>query len=338
MRPFLLLLIATLGLSSCISVRNHPYTGIKVKSQPGSQIVYDCDRYHLLVTQDDPPIGHFDCDTYKMRNYNYLVATRTPDAIPLTIINDTTQRTIYIKPHLSLRYYANILNFGIGFKRDRHIPHRFTYPRRVFVNMHDTGNYYTYYPRPRKGGVEVLISPPLFNVYNLSFGRNIRVATPITGITLGANYRYHQKRGISLTGGAAISSTPFCPDGCGIGDTAYVDTGTNQSAWFISLQHHHVLGRFDIGYGIHGGARKWHKLDIREVQGNNIEHTIFEDDDYAGIGPVLSARFQVFRILYAGFEYQPFLLKIQGDNRKGYSHIINIGLQLRIPTTPYWRK
>jgi hypothetical protein len=326
MRPILLAAALSIYLSSCVSLRNQSYDGFYVRSKPNSQIVYDCQRYELLELDGDTTVGTISCGSYKLKGDDtraYLLTTRSGERIPLTIKDDKTSRTVYIKPHLSGLYYSNIFNLGFGFKKDKDNPNRFTYPRKVYVDFRDTGNYYTYFKQPRKGNFQLILSPPIGNVWGFSFGKGIRGASPVVGTAMGLSYWYNNKHFVSLSAGTAVATSGFCPDGC-----TYIDSipirQTRQAGSYFSLQHHHLLGRFDIGYGVYLAK---HKLELYDRYYK--DDILVSSKTMTCFGPTVSTHFQIFTFLYGGFEYQPQFFTIDKTTPKGYQHILNIGVQFR---------
>jgi hypothetical protein len=304
MRPILLLLTASIYLSSCASLNQQKYTGFNVRTNPDNYIIYDCEQYEFLGIDGDTIVNTSSCGTYKMKGYDskaYLVRTRSKEPTPVTVTNNTKSRTVHVRPGL----------FG-------------TYHRKVYVDLRDTGNYYTFYKQPRKGNFQLLLSPAIGNAWLFSFGEEIVGAVPLMGTHIGAGYWYDRNNFVSLTFGTAGSVKPYCYDKCIYSDTI-PSNGRRQSAWFFSLKNHHVLGRFDIGYGLYAGRHKWELFDKYESRDVTIKKR-----NMASFGPTVSTHFQIFTFLYGGFEYQPQFFTIDKTTPKGYQHILNIGVQFRL--------
>jgi hypothetical protein len=266
----------------------------------------------------DTTYGTSSCGDYKMKGDDaraYIVTPRSAELLPLTLKDGETSRTVYLKPRIT--------GFHLSNDKSKYPAYRFTYPRKVYVDFRDTGNYYTYFKQPRKGNFQLILSPPIGNVWGFSFGKGIRGASPVVGTAMGLSYWYNNKHFVSLSAGTAVATSGFCPDGC-----RYIDSipirQTRQAGSYFSLQHHHLLGRFDIGYGAYLSR---HKLELYD--------RYYRDDILVAsktmicFGPAISMHFQIFTFLYGGFEYQPQFFTIYKTTPRGYQHILNVGVQFR---------
>lgn len=317
MRPILLLLVPSLYLSSCASI-NRPYTGIFIRSKTNSEIVYDHNRHELFEMDGDTTYGTISSGNYRLKGDDaraYIVTKRSSEPMPLTIKDERSSRTVYLKPRITGLHRSN--------NKDLYPAYRFTYPRKIYVDFRDTGNHYTHFKQPHKGDVQLKLSPAIGNVWGFSFGKRIRGASPMLGTALGVSHWYDNKHFVSLSFGIASSSSGFCPDGCRYIDSVPVRR-TRQTGYYTSVRHHHLLGRFDVGYGVYLARHKWEIYDTY-MQGENT----IDKEKSSCFGPALSAHFQIFTFLYGGFEYQPMFFTIDKTTPKGYQHILNVGVQFR---------
>lgn len=309
-RPFILVLL-TSTLSSCVTLFNGPKTCLYVHVRPGTQVVYDT--------------GHHTPDTLRPDHKNrvLLEVARNTKPLPITLITDSTVRTIHVTPVHSWLFYSDAW-WVYGFFVDGWNPNRFTYPHHVntLTGWYDTKGYNKRQPLIVRT-TEVAIIPPLLHGFFFNPSQQDLVGS-VASIGLGLNYHYRDKRFLSVEIGTARG--PWVP-----GERFRIDTVTpllNEwtSGWHLDARHHNRFGRFDLGYGLSTGAMTGRRYYDRY----KADDSVVLSYRATVLGASAAANVRLTNMIYLGMNYMPYLFAF--DDRQlqfRYSHMIRFGL--------YWR-
>jgi hypothetical protein len=316
MRKILPVLLLLSLFSSCVTLFNGPYTEMNVYPKPGTRVVFkdETGKMDTVVGERNVPVR--------------IVAKRSGSIyFPITLQTDTSERTIKIKPIHSWLYYGNLYPlYGLGFLVDYNNPNRFTYPHSIHPNPNSRKGYNAMLPLSQSK-YEVALIPPLingffFNPAHLDFNGSV------IGIGTGVNYHYSDAGFISSEIGTAVAPVYG----------GYKYTYANQvpysrqqlRGWYINLRNHHIVGRFDLGYGLSAGEQhgKEYYLPYRNAtyEGDSITNSY----SHSNFGLSAAANFRITNSFYMGMNYQPQLMSIQGKNINfSYANMVILGF--------YWR-
>ncbi len=85
-------------------------------------------------------------------NVYRIDAERRKEPLEVTVYNDSLIKKVSIESRNSLGYAFNLYTFGIGFLINKNSPKRYTYPRKVFIDLEKKDSTYKIYA-PRKNNL-----------------------------------------------------------------------------------------------------------------------------------------------------------------------------------------
>jgi hypothetical protein len=285
-------------LSSCATLLNSPVQKISISS----------DRKIHVVSVDQAVLTDGTGSYYVPRSNN-------PVIVKLQI--DSTEKTIALTPKSSFAYWFNIYcNYGIGMLVDKDNPKRYGYARRNYFKLQDSTIKRVRFAPIKKGTVNLSLSLPFTTIFNAQTTDNHRNSAGLLGLEAGVDYFYRDNKYLSINVGTATDRVGeyFGP--------GYVQTATTR---FTSLRNNHVVGSFDLGYGINVSRPRWtiHTL------GDTIK--IDESVKSIGLGLSLSAQCRVGNYFRLGMLYQPNLWNTSFKPSFNYQHYISLNLVWKLP-------
>jgi hypothetical protein len=285
-------------LSSCATFLNSPVQKISISSGDKIQVV----SVDKAISKDGTGL------------YN-IPRSNNPLIVKLQI--DSTQKTITLTPKSSFAYWFNIYcNYGIGMLVDKDNPKRYAYSRRNHFKFQDSTIKRVRFAPIKKGTVNLSLSLPFTTIFNVQAIDNHRNSAGLFGLEAGVDYFYRDNKYLSINVGAATDrfGEYFGP--------GYVQTATTL---FTSLRNNHIVGSFDLGYGINVSRPRWtiHTL------GDTIK--IDESVKSIGLGLSLSAQYRVGNYFRLGVLYQPNLLNTPFKPLFNYQHYISLNLIWKLP-------
>lgn len=303
------ILILTIMLSSCATIFNQPYKNITIYTTEPSKIVYKQDT---VETQD---------------NKAHLEVKRQKETLSIVAITDSLTKSITVKPKNSSMYWANLcLLYGVGMLVDMENPKRYSYPERIYINSADTiSKYYKYGKANNKGELDLHLSLPHFNFFNLTpQGEEMKVGASFWGLTVGLDY-YHTKNQFVNLGGSYAFGVPFPIP-------AAVDfSGERElmSSWYISLSNNHKLWRFTTGYGLSFGKNIWDFGYYSWEEELPPTKAPITKSHYA-FGLIFPAYFQLSEHFNIGVVYRPTFYRPNMTDKFAYEHLISIDFAWKI--------
>lgn len=313
--------LAAMLLSSCAMMFNGSYTPVKVHAKPGEMVTFTSDS------------GVVDTGKLLSAGVHEFSALRGKYPIAVEIKGDTGSQNFLLRATDSWVYYLNLFQpYCIGMIVDLFTPKRYSYPAHVYPNPARTKGYrkgYETIAPPKKSDISITFVPPLISAYLLqpveySFSGNV------LGSGIGANYSYADKSFLSAECVAATAWITYREPYYANSNNA---TRKENLLWVaLSARHHHILGRFDIGYGV---ALTWQNCNERFDYGSvsaDRNYGLVREDNFFTAGGSFSANYRISRAFYAGVNYQPQLLSFtrNGAALVG-SHAFCTGFFWRIP-------
>ena len=320
MKKILSLCLALCTLSSCVTLFNGPYTDFKVHVPDGTRVIYKNECAVMDTVMPD------------YANNARIVARRSGTVrLPLTIKNDTFERTILVKPVLSWMYYANIYPlYGLGFLIDRRNPNRFAYPHKIYADLNGKTKegYYKRQPYGR-GDMELAIMPPFLNVYVFNLNGLKSAGSPFGG-AIGWNYYFTPNRFVSVELGAAAVGSRNGINRYKWRDTIPPDPREFKSGWYVNGRHHHRIGRFDLGYGISAGDRFGKLYYPKYINSTYPVDSVILQSHVFSVGGSFAANVRLTNSFFFGINYQPQLFSVGRGLVVYYEHLVNFGFYWRV--------
>ena len=122
---YLLFIAPAFALGSCATYMNEPIRKMDVITNKPA----------LVIVNDDTLRSKY--------NKTHLAVARSKKPVTITTITDSIKKSVTVKPRSSFAYFANVLcNYGIGLLVEKNHPKRYTYPRRVYIDVADTSTSY----------------------------------------------------------------------------------------------------------------------------------------------------------------------------------------------------
>jgi hypothetical protein len=298
-----------LMLTSCARMLNSPQTQVFVRSDRGVSITVD------TVTQIAPRKWSRD-----------FVVKRDSLPLKITLTQDSVKREIYVKPILSRTVYFNLLNLGTGYLHDRHSLKRYTYPKMIWAGLSDTGNAYYKLKPPPVGMLSYNISVPLLSQFYVRPPMvKDRSNEGISGVTGGINYWYRHQHFFSLQAGVCLSFE---------GVLARREDTIPRKKYanlFFNIKHNHIVGMFDLGYGLSVCHIRYDDYDRVQVNDGFINVYRMRYHPWM-MGLALSGYYHFGKIVAVGLLYQPQFLEWNKVLTFNYGHSIALDIMFRFPS------
>jgi hypothetical protein len=281
-RPYTIPLTVLLALSlcSCATLLNGPAMNIHIATDENIK------RVSVENALYPDHIAHEPKDTG-----TYLVP-RDHETLVIHAQLDSGEKIIRIGPHLSAAFWFNIENYGLGMLVDMTNPKRYGYRRWYYLALKDTAITLRRFAPVPKGTFSFSLSVPLINAFSLTSPEGRSDPEGPLGLGLGVDYFYRTNRYISLSVGAGSS---VFDDRVGDG---YYNTG---HVFFAGVRNSHVIGSFDLGYGLSFSDLTWSNVTVGDTV--NLNRSV----STLAIGFSFSAEYRLSRYLRLGLLYQPAL-------------------------------
>jgi hypothetical protein len=240
MKQTLYILTVSILMTSCATMFNTSQTSIKIISNEPISLILNHDTISYKSTKKKVSVN------------------RRKEPLIVTTFKDSLTETITIKSKNSFAYWLNLypnLHLWTGFLIDKNKAKRYTYPKRVYVDMIDTNRqYFTYYPWSRKGNIDLHWSIPHINTFllNPENESNNKLNTGFWGLTIGLDY-YHSKNQFFNAGISGVSDF-FVPFPAAVDISGEYEL---MSSRYFSLSNNHRLRRFTVGYGLSYARNTW---------------------------------------------------------------------------------
>ncbi len=324
MRIVVLFIILSFSLTSCVSILNRDYVTFRINVSKDADVKYNKKypgvEYDAHTAPSQAAKGE--------RKEVFLTAKRSKnDTLALSVTENGKERTIRINPVHSNVYYWNIYPFcAVGFLIDAFNENRFTYPRLVYVDSNTRKGYITHVPfNDRKWALT--LTPPLTNIFITKFNYVDPSANPF-GLAVGFNYHYSENSYVAAEFGCCFGR--FLPRNIkrkdSIRDFKYNYLLEKKTDVFVNVTNNHVLGRFDVGYGINVGTHSAYRF----YQRYKMADTVMVDAHYISVGAAFSGHYRLNSNIYCGISYMPQFVAIDKTASFSYEHAFNFGVSFRL--------
>lgn len=138
------------------------------------------------------------------------------------------------------------------------------------------------------------------------------------GASGGLEYHYSADRFFLLTAGAVTDF--FLPVPAAVD---LVGDREDMSAYWVSLTHHHMIHRFDVGYGLWYGRKTWEYIIGEEPE---REPAFYGSES---LGPVVCGSYRVSGGTFLTLGYRPGLVRFGSRTDMKYEHVISLGVAWR---------
>lgn len=297
-------------LCSCATVFNKKHTRLEVYSTDHTKIVFNKDTMPLY------------------KGSIFLYPERKNQAISLILFNDSLTKTIYLKPKNSFAYWLNGYpgpTFIYGFFVDKNRNKRYTYPKRIYINLKDTVKEYTRHDfRNKKNQFHLNISIPYVNSFLQRPNNEINpeVNTGFLGLSLGLDYFYKEKTFISLRSSVASDFPAPVP-----APVDYFGDHKNMSSTYISVSNNNEIKNLSIGYGLCYASNNWTFTDRLNDSTNTVTVTRIKNK---ALGFVFNTYYKAGRNFYCGIIYRPTFYRFLPTHQFRYEHLITLDLTWKI--------
>lgn len=224
---------------------------------------------------------------------------------------DSGEKIIRLRPHNSIAFWLNMNYFGLGMLVDFNNPKRYGYSHWNYLALKDTTIVLRRFAPVPKGTMYFSLSPlPSVNLFSLKSPEGQSTPGGPLGLAVGVDYFYQPDRYISLSAGTGTSE--------------FVDHFSNFNAghtFFGSIMNNHVIGSFDLGYGLSFSELLWQKMIVTDIFMVSVDRSVRS----AGPGPCFSAQYRITKSLRLGILYQPTLFSFNSSPAFGYQHYISAG-------------
>ncbi len=324
MKPFILLLLFSCSLSSCVTLLNRDYVTFRVNVSKDAEVTYHKKYPGVEYDAHSAPSQAAGAG----RKEIFLTARRSKnDTLELSVAEGGTQRSIRINPVRSNVYYWNAYPFFVfGFLADAFNENKFTYPHIVYVDSNSRKGYIPHLPFDDRRW-EVTFTPPLTNIFITKFNYVEASVNPF-GLAVGFNYHYSPRGFVSVEAGGCFGK--YLPRQIkrkdSLRDFKYNYPLEKKSDLYINLTNNYVFSRFDVGYGINIGVHSAYRF----YQRYKIADTVLVDARYLSLGAAISGHYRVNSNIYLGMSYMPQFVAIDKTGSFSYEHAFNLGFSVRL--------
>jgi hypothetical protein len=255
-----------------------------------------------------------DSSERELRGSAAFVVRRSHEPLFIHAQLDSGEKIIRLRPHISIAFWLNLDYFGLGMLVDMNNPKRYGYNHWNYLALKDTTIVLRRFAPVPKGTMHFSLSPlPSVNLFSLKSPEGQSTLGGPLGLAIGVDYFYQPDRYISFSMGTGTSA--FADQ---FGNGSYFNTG---QTFFGSIMNNHVIGSFDLGYGLNFSDLIWRKLIVTDIFMVNLAQSVRS----AGIGPSFSAQYRITKSLRLGILYQPTLFSFNSRPAFGYQHYISAG-------------
>ncbi|MES2767238.1 MAG: hypothetical protein V4642_15285 [Bacteroidota bacterium] len=253
-------------------------------------------------------------DVHQTEKQQIYQIRRSADALVLKATWDTNVTVVEIQPKSSMAYWLNIpFGTGIGLILEKNNPKRWEYPRQIHLELKDDNTIEILRYKPfTQGTLNGNISFAILNHYYLQAFESKQKEGGALGLGLGLEYYYQDKSYVSAGFGATLDA--------GLGES-FGGPRERTNALFVNALNNHVLGYYEVGYGLHFSRLQWNRDYIGEVMPGDDATERFVNT--FGVGPSFSLQLRRNDYGRFGIIYQPNVLNLNGNPKFDYQHLIS---------------
>lgn len=252
MKPFLLLFLTGLLISSCATLNNPRTTVVKIiTSEPA----------RLIVNEDTISAP------YQKR---FVAVERSRDSLYVTAFNAHKSKSVSIASRNSIAWWGNLYpGMWPGFLIDRNNPKRYTYPPTVYLDMNDQGKEYkTYKP----------VDPVYFPYNNILKINPLKAISPIAaGMEIGLEKRISHSLTTQLTGTYLFPNPVWRPSDDIDHQIKGFQGGIEQRSYFKRSAFQGPYLAFDFSYLKTQFKESWLFADSESFVDSTLEYKTYTD-------------------------------------------------------------
>ncbi|HET6556439.1 MAG TPA: hypothetical protein VFG54_03935 [Prolixibacteraceae bacterium] len=328
------LVLCVLFLTSCATLVNTPYSEINLYTKQDSVKVYlnNSADYSLTPAR--------------------VSVERSEEPLRITLEKDEQKEKIMVPSRVSPQFWMGNLFMGaffFGYIVDLSNDRRFTYPRKIYVDMDDPDKVdYRFRTREKpqnllmqipqkktytvqKGTVNIKLSIPEGNSFFLNKQTHIGNTFGFLGITTGVDYYYKDKRYWGLGAGAVIDFIAPFP-------APYDFWGEYErsSGLYVDLLHGMDIHRFSVNYGLSFTRYDYEKGNTEDyLHTDSLSYPTYSYYTKAEnrLGLSLSAKYKFTNYFNVGMKYLPSFYTL--DSREfRYGHLLFLDIAINYAIKP----
>lgn len=256
--------------------------------------------------------------------------TRSKKDLPVTLVYDTVERDLLIRPSMDPAFFLGNLPFiPFGYIVDLRNPKRFSFGRKVRLNPGDTSSiirtdpFYNYFSKSypvNKGAVELALFYHFVNGYSFATVAGMQQSFEgFNGLGVGLNYYYARNKSIGISG-SMTTAMPFP-----IGSVDYFGGGYERaSVSYLSVTNDYKIRRLRLGYGLNYAFNRRERVYDDTL---GMPRRILKGQS---AGLVLKAHWQLLKVLNAGVTYRPTFITVVPEAELQYQHFISVDLMVTL--------
>ena len=177
-----------------------------------------------------------------------------------------------------------------------------------------------------KGRLDLRITIPFVNTYNLHYEGERKSRVGFWGISAGLDYYLGNRDYLNFTiSYIADVPAPIVPALGGVWDFT--------SSTYVALSHNHKLGRFSLGYGLSCGRDAWNTINYNYRK--NEDDPLYDVKNIyrrsASLGLIFPVYFYAPKSDFCiGLIYRPMLVQFHNGGRFVYQHTISVDIGWRV--------
>lgn len=328
------LIITVLFFTSCATLVNTRYTEVNLYTRQDSVKVY-------LNNSAD----------YSMTPAR-ITAERSGEPLRITLEKNEQKEKIQVPSRITPQFWIGNMFTGmfvLGYMVDLSNDRRFTYPRKIYVDLDDPENV-DYRYRTRENPKYLLVQAPQKKTYTGQKGTiNIKLSIPegnsfflnkqthwgntfgFLGATTGMDYYYKDKRYWGLGAGAVINFVAPFP-----APFDFWGEYENSSGLYVDLLHGMDIHRFSLNYGV-SFTQFYYEKGYKEdyLHTDSLSYTSYEHYSKSEnrLGLSLSAKYKFTNYFNVGIKYLPSLYT--WDSREfRYGHLLFLDIAINYEIKP----
>jgi hypothetical protein len=293
---YIFLIPALMFLFSCTSLFNKSSHWVTVRTnRTTKEIVVDNEKHPLENGQA------------------YLQVERGKKPLIIGLKSGDSLQYVSIKSHSSFNYLLDAYcTWGIACFVERKNPKRYFHPRNIYLEQKEGVIKVFRFPPVKKGTVNLTLSIPYINDFYARTASGRSHDLGFLGIGGGLDFYYKDDHYLSLQAGAVIDNEVPFPVGVDHFGGPYEKT----SNLFISLRNNHIIGAFDIGYGLSFSRFNWLETDT----------TFHLKKKTNTLGLSLATHYRITNNFKAGVLYQPGIFRLDNGLKTDYQHLLSVEL------------
>jgi hypothetical protein len=249
----------------------------------------------------------------------YLQVARSKEPLIIGLKTGDSLQYISIKSRNSFNYLLDAYcTWGISCFIERKNPKRYFHAKNIYLEQKKGVIKVFRFPPVKKGTVNLTLSIPYLNDFYARTTNGRAHDWGFLGLGGGFDFFYKDNHYLSLQAGAVIDNEAPFPVGVDHFGGPYEKT----SNLFVSLRDNHIIGAFDVGYGLSFSRFNWLETDttFRLKKKTNT------------FGLSLASHYRITDNFKAGVLYQPGIFRFDNGLKTDYQHLLSVELLFTFKT------